>query len=145
LSVVAVLSTGCGTHKSAQSNREWVANARGVVDQLRSDALAVAGFDQFRPARRGLTDESELYGLLVSYTDFGGCRHMVSAVGVAPRGRARVVRLLRRACVHLERADRLFTSAVERKAPRVLVTATREALAAVPVLDSAALALARPA
>jgi hypothetical protein len=140
---VAVLAAGCGGHGQTQSDREWMANARGVVEQLRGDVLSVSGFDELATARRGLSDDSELYGLLVSYTDFGGCLHMVAAVGAEPPGRARVVELLHRACLHLQRADRLFTSAVERKEPHLLVTATREALSAVPVLDDAALELAK--
>jgi hypothetical protein len=89
-----------------------------------------------------LRDESQLYGLLVAYTDFGGCRHMVAAVGVEPPSLARVVRSLQRACLHLQRADLLFTRAVAHRAPRLLARATNEALAAVPSLDAAALELA---
>jgi hypothetical protein len=142
VAAAAVLAAGCGGHEPTQSNREWMANARGVVEQLRADVLSVSGFDELAAARRGLRDDSELYGLLVSYTDFGGCLHMVAAVGAEPPGRARVVKLLHRACLHLRRADRLFTSAVEQKDPHLLVTATGEALSAVPVLDDAALELA---
>jgi hypothetical protein len=146
---VAVLAAGCGASPreptAQQSNREWVANVRGVVDQLRGDIVAVSGFDRVAAARQGLRDESQLYGLLVAYTDFGGCLHMAAAVGVEPPGRTRVVRLLRRACAHLRRADSLFTRAVARTAPRLLVGATREAIAAVPALDAADLELARRA
>jgi hypothetical protein len=53
--------------------------------------------------------------------------------------------MLRRACVHLDRADALFARAVARNAPRLLTNATREAIAAVPALDAAALELARVA
>src|SRR6267143_5764316 len=132
--VVAALVAGCAAHRSPTqeaSTREWVANARGVVEQLRGDIVMVSGFDELGAARRGLHDDSQLYGLLVAYTDFGGCQHMAAAVGVEPPGRAPVVRLLRRACTHLQRADRLFTRAVARSAPRLLVRATREAVAAV--------------
>jgi hypothetical protein len=147
LIVAALVAAGCGTPPSAprteSSAREWVDNARGVVQQLRNDILAVSGFDDVAAARRGLDDESQLYGLLVAYTDFGGCRHMAAAVGVEPPGRAPVVRLLHRVCARLQRADALFTRAVARKAPRLLVGATRQAVAAVPLLDAATLALAR--
>jgi hypothetical protein len=149
--VVAVLAlaAGCGhgrppRAKLEPASDEWVANARGVVRQLRADAIAVAGFDRLPAARRGLHDDSQLYGLLVSYTDFGGCLHMAAAVGVAPPGRARVVRLVHRACVHLRRADSLFTRAVAKTEPPLLVAATRAAVAAIPALDAAELALARP-
>jgi hypothetical protein len=140
---IALAGTGCGARASSQNDREWDANARGVVEQLRGDVVEVAGFDRLALARRGLRDESELYGLLVSYTDFGGCRHMVAALGAEPPGRRRASDLLRRTCVHLRRADDLFVRAVAGSAPRLLVAATREVLAGVPLLDRAALELAR--
>jgi hypothetical protein len=146
LLAIAALLAGCGGHapivRQESAGDEWMANARGVVEQLRGDVIAVAGYDRVAAARAGLDDDSQLYGLLVSYTDFGGCLHMAAAVGAAPPGRARVVRLLRRACAHLRRADALFTRAVARSEPPLLVRATREAVAAVPVLDAAGLVLA---
>jgi hypothetical protein len=141
--VVVALAAGCGAKKPAVEDREWIANTRGVVEQLRGDVVSVSGFDRLAAAREGLRDESELYGLLVVYSDFGGCLHMAAAVGAEPPGRARVVELLHRACVRLQRADRLFSHAVAGGTPWLLVRATREALAAVPALDAAALALAR--
>jgi hypothetical protein len=140
--VVAVLA-GCGAQAPPPTDREWIANARGVVEQLRGDVVAVSGYDRIDAARAGLRDQSQLYGLLVSYTDFGGCRHMVAAVGVEPNGLAPAVAHLQRACVRLQDADRLFTRAVEHDAPRLLSRATQQALAAVPSLDAAALELAR--
>jgi len=144
---LAALAAGCGASERAvePSTREWTANTRGVVEQLRGDVAAVAGFDRLAAARRGLADESELYGLLVAYTDFGGCRHMAAAVGAEPPGRTRVVRLLRRACAYLGRAEGLFTRAVKERKPSLLVGATREATAAVPALDEATVELARGA
>src|SRR5207248_3921605 len=135
LAVLALLAAGCGGSAAPRAqwpDREWVANARGVVDQLRADIVAVSGFDRVPAARRGLRDDSQLYGLLVAYGDFGGCRHMAAAVGVEPPGRAHVVRLLHQACARLQRAETLFTRAVERKAPHLLLGATRPAVAAVP-------------
>jgi len=140
---VAMFVAGCGAAAPAPTNREWIANARGVVQQLHGDVVAVSGYDEIRAARTGLRDESQLYGLLVAYTDFGGCRHMVAAVGIEPPSLRAVVRSLRRACIHLQRADLLFTGAVAHRAPRLLAQATTEALAAVPSLDAAALELAR--
>jgi hypothetical protein len=148
LAVVALFASGCGTTpavpRTESSSREWVANARGVVAQLRGDVVSISAFDDPAAARRALRNDSQLYGLLVAYTDFGGCRHMAAAVGVVPPGRAGAVRLLHKACAHLQRADELFTRAVARKAPLLLVGATRQAVAAVPALDSATLELARP-
>src|SRR5437879_2538781 len=91
--VVAVLGAGCGAKVAPPTDREWVANTRGVVDQLRGDVVAVSGYDRLGAARKALRDDSHLYGLLVSYTDFGGCRHMVAAAGAEPPGRAGVVQL----------------------------------------------------
>jgi hypothetical protein len=142
LAVIA-LAAGCGAGAAAPTGHEWIANARGVVGQLRTDVVAVSGYDRVGVARSGLRDDSQLYGLLVAYTDFGGCGHMVAAVGVEPPGSARAVQSLRRGCLHLHRADLLFTRAVARRAPRLLVAATREALAAVPFLDAAELELAQ--
>ena len=142
LLAVAALAAGCGAGAPPPADREWVANARGVVEQLRGDVVAVSGYDRMGAARAGLSDESQLYGLLVAFTDFGGCRHMVSAVGVEPPQLAHVVLSLRRACVHLRRAEGLFTRAVAHRAPRLLAQATQEALAAVPPLNAAALELA---
>jgi hypothetical protein len=139
---VAVLAA-CGGTAPSPTDREWIANARGVAAQLRADVVAVSGYDRLGPARAGLDDESQLYGLLVAYTDFSGCLHMVAAVGVEPSQLVGVVRSLRAACLHLQRADRLFTRAVAQPAPRLLVNATREARAAVPSLNAAALMLAR--
>jgi hypothetical protein len=141
--VVAAFAAGCGAGAPPPTDREWIANTRGVVEQLRGDVVAVAGYDRVAAARVGLRDESQLYGLLVSYTDFGGCRHMVAAVGVEPPGLASAVRSLQRACLHLQQADLLFTRSVAGHAPRLLVAATHQALAAVPSLDGAALELAR--
>lgn len=141
--VLAAFAVGCGASASPPPDREWIANARGVVAQLRGDVVAVSGYDRLDAARAGLGDESQLYSLLVAYTDFGGCRHMVSAVGAEPPGLGRAVRLLHRACLHLKRAELLFTRAVARDAPRLLASATQETIAAVPSLDAAALELAR--
>jgi len=139
---VAAFVAGCGAGAPPPTDREWVANARGVVDQLRGDIVAVSGYDRVAAARAGLRDESQLYGLLVAYTDFGGCRHMVAAVDVEPPRLAAVVRSLHRACLHLVHPDLLFTRSVARRAPRLLATATQQALAAEPSLDAAALELA---
>src|SRR4051812_4220010 len=84
LLVVAALAAGCGANEPTASDRQWIANARGVVDQLHGDIVTVAGFDEPGAARRGLRDDSQLYELLVAYTDFGGCLHMTAAVGAEP-------------------------------------------------------------
>ena len=140
------ISTGCGGAARPvhlpPADREWIDNTAGVIDQLQRDLqLESTAGDTIAAARETL--RTGLYTVLVAYTDFGGCRHMVAAVGVEPNGLARAVEHLQRACVRLQDADRLFTRAVERDAPRLLSRATQEALAAVPSLDAAALELAR--
>jgi hypothetical protein len=140
---VAAFAAACGAKAPPPIDREWTANARGVVAQLREDVVAVSGYDRLAAARAGLRDESQLYGLLVAYTDFGGCRHMVAAVGLAPPRLAGVARSLRAACLHLQRAAGLFTRAVAQHAPPLLVKATPEAEAAVLSLNAAALELGR--
>ena len=141
--LVACSVTGCGSHAAAPVDREWIANARGVVTQLRQDVVAVGGLDRAAAARRALHDDSQLYGLLVSYTDFGGCRHMVAALGTEPSQRAAAVRQLDRACSSLDTADALFTRAIARNDPLLLVRATTVALRSLTALDRAQLALHR--
>ncbi len=139
---IALACAACG---SAQPHRtpelEWTANARGVIQQLRSDVLVVAGGDQVGAARRTLREESELYAALVAYTDFGGCSHMIAALGTAPQRFRPVERQLARVCDDLERASSLFTQAVAGSSPRLLVAATHSALRAVLSLDHAQLGL----
>ena len=133
--------TGCGSQAAAPPDREWTSNARGVVQQLHQDVVAVAGLDRVRVARAALRDDSQLYGLLVAYTDFGGCSHMVAALGVEPERFRNAHRQLARACADLRAADGLFTRAVARNDPRLLVRATRLAVRSLSPLDRAALAL----
>lgn len=108
-----------------------------VVRQLRVDVAGTAvGGDTARDARRALRGTSGLYGLLIVYSDLGGCRAMVAAAE-AP---ARVTRPLEAACAHLQRAAALFARAAQHDDARALVHATREARLAEPDLVSAAAA-----
>jgi uncharacterized lipoprotein NlpE involved in copper resistance len=134
---------GCGSRATAPSDREWTANARGVAQQLHGDVVAVSGLDRVHAARRALHDDSQMYGLLVSYTDFGGCRHMVAALGVEPARFHAAQQLLAHACVDLQTADALFTRAVRRDDSALLVRATAAAVRALSSLDRAQLALQR--
>jgi hypothetical protein len=143
VALFVLVLAGCGSHGVAPLDREWAANARGVAQQLRGDMVAVSGLDRPRVARRALHDDSQLYGLLVSYTDFEGCRHMVAALGVEPAHLRAVQRLLDRACDELHAADALFTRAVQDEDPALLVRATIVGLRALPLLDRAQLALHR--
>jgi hypothetical protein len=139
--IMVVALVGCGSHAASPPEREWRANARGVVQQLRLDVAAVDGFDRAPAARAALHDDSQLYGLLVSYTDFGGCVHMVAALGEEPPRFAPVQRQLAAACARLRVADGYFTRAVARNDPRLLVRATGAAMRSLGPLERAQIAL----
>ena len=79
--------------------------------------------------------------MLVAYTDFGGCRHMVAAAGDAPKRFTRVTRNLARACTLLQRAAALFTDAASGNDAPALVHAGRVAASAAPLLLRAKIAL----
>ena len=140
----AVVFAACGGGASqapTSTMSEWTANAAGVIDQLRADAVAASDGDSISSARAALHDESRLYGLLVAYSDFGGCRHMVGSVGAAPPGYRRVDATLARACANLERAAVLFTRAASTSDAPALVAASRALLVAEPLLERAELEL----
>jgi hypothetical protein len=134
---------GCGSSHQRPLPGEWPAGAAVVIKQLRGDVLAVAGADRVPAARHALADESQLYGLLVAFSDVAGCRHMVSTLGTRPSRFALTNRLLARACRPLQRAATLFTRAATRTDPQALVAAVRQADAALALLDRARLALDR--
>lgn len=134
---------GCSSGRQQPPASEWPAGAVVVIEQLRGDVLAVAGADRVAAGRAALTDESQLYGLLVAFSDVAGCGHMVSSLGVRPTRFAAAGRLLARACGPLRQAAALFTRAATRTDPRVLVAAVRQADAALVQLDRARLALGR--
>jgi hypothetical protein len=130
-------SAGCGAkaHQGGarQVDREWVDNTAGIIDQLQRDlVLGSAQGDSLAAAREAL--RSGLYTLLVAYTDFGGCRHMVASAGVAPERFAKVTRPLRVACSRLERAAGLFTRAASDDDAPALVEAEHLATSAAPLL-----------
>ena len=139
--VFALVLTGCGSRPPAAADRQWRANARGVAQQLRQDVVAVSSFDRGPLARAGLRNDSQLYGLLVSHTDFGGCAHMVAALGDAPPSLEPARRLLATGCARLRVADGFFTRAVARDEPQLLVRATLAAQQALAPLERAELAL----
>ena len=141
LTVLALV--GCGAGQERAPATEWPTGAAVVIQQLRGDVLAVVGADRIPAARTALTDESQLYGLLIAFSDVAGCRHMVASLGVRPARFAAANRLLDQACGPLRRAAALFTSATTRSDPRTLVEAVRQAVAALATLDRARLALAR--
>jgi hypothetical protein len=143
LAVAALLVVaGCGTgaRSTARPADEWRANTQQVVRQLNVDiASASIGGTTRAAAARALADTSDLYALLVAYSDLGGCRSMVSAVA-PPNG---VVAALMPACTHLQRAAALFARAAQGNDPGALVRATREAALAQPLLVRAMAAIHR--
>ncbi len=131
------ISAGCGgtapADRSSQADREWVDNTAGVIDQLERDLqLESSGGDTIAAARETL--RGSLYTVLVAYTDFGGCRHMVAAAGAAPSRFAEVTRTLAAACSLLQRAAVLFTRAATHGDAAMLVRAGHVASSAEPLL-----------
>ena len=141
-----VLLAGCGSSpggKQGVGERQWAANASGVIDQLRQDeALSSDGGTSLASARHALRDDSDLYALVLAYSDFGGCRSMVDNAGATTLRFRRVLDTLDEACVRLERAAALFTRSAARNDPEALIAASKEAQRAWPLLDRARLQLA---
>jgi hypothetical protein len=142
--VLAVSLAACGNDRASPRQSaagEWQANAAGVIEQLRADSVGAADGDTIPSARAALRDESRLYGLVVAYTDFGGCRHMTRALGRAPVGLAATAASLAAACRDLQRAAGLFTRAASRSDAASLVAAAHAVRAAAPLLERAELEL----
>jgi len=139
--VVTVACLGCGTTRAAPAEREWIANTRGVIRQLQVDLGQVSDGGDVAEAGRTLTDESRLYAALVVYTDFGGCRHMVAALGEPPDRFRSVDAELERACASLQRSSALFTEAVAGDDAHMLAAAARSAVRAAGPLLRGELAL----
>lgn len=146
--VAAVAVAGCGEVGTPAPGpvpaSEWRSNTAVVVRQLQSDIAAtqIAGGTP-AAARVALRSESSLYGLLVSYSDFAGCREMVAGAGLVPRSAASVARMLIAACRHLEQASGLFTAAVKANDGARLLAAGRDAGRALPLLLDATVELKR--
>jgi hypothetical protein len=141
---VVIVVAGCGggpssTSRTTPTEREWVDSAVRFVDDLNAAVLLSAhGGSDLASARRALGDDSDLYAMLVAYNDFGGCRQtLVLSVGVPPARLRKVESTLAAACRRFERAAALFTRAVKRSDPAVLLAATRLALHAAPLLYDA--------
>ena len=133
------LPAGCGGTSapagSARGDRQWVANAGGVIDELERDVLLAGnGGGTYAAAAAALRSESSLYTVLVAYSDFGGCDHMVSSAGAPTARYAKVERTLAATCVLLQRAAALFTRAASTHDAHALLAATRTTLEASPLL-----------
>src|SRR5213593_3136229 len=124
------VSTGCGgtahSVRSQQAERIWIDNTAGVIDQLERDLrLESSAGDTIAAARETL--RTGLYTVLVAYTDFRGCHHMVAAAGIPPEHFTEVTRTLTAACALLQRSAVLFTRAATKDDPAALVHAGRVA------------------
>jgi hypothetical protein len=144
-----VVAAGCGGRgepSPSPSSKallwEWKANVAVVIQQLRSDVdvTQVAGTTS-GSAHAALRNESDVYALLVAYTDLGGCHRMVVAAGTSTPATERVDRLLASACGHAERASTYFTRAVRTGSGEALLAGAREARRSLPALVRAAAAL----
>ncbi len=129
-----MLATGCGARPVPSG--AWRADAQQVVAQLRQDVASaeIVGSTE-GAARAQLANESDLFGLLLAYTDLSGCRTMMQSTGAPPKEE----RLLMEPCALLEKASAPFVRANTMDDPAALVAATREAAHASPLLVRAAL------
>lgn len=135
---LALAVAGCGGGSATRA--AWHANARQVVAQLRFDAtVADDGGPTRAGAARQLANTSELFGLLLAYTELASCNGMVVSTLAPPR----IERTLAAPCGHLQHAAALFTQANAHNDPSALLQATREVARAEPQLVAASLALKR--
>jgi hypothetical protein len=148
VALVAAGLVGCGGGASGQlspaaADREFIANTSGVIDQLSQDVSVAtpAGVD-LAAARRALRNESDLFGLLVAYSDFGGCNKMVAGVGEAPPRFRVVVRQLTAACGRFERGAARITTAASQRDARALLAASEQIKVAAALLYRATLRFA---
>jgi hypothetical protein len=144
--LAAATLSGCGSAGARQAeppvgDRQWRSNTAIIVRQLQADIAGAQISGGPEAARAALRDESSLYGLLVSYSDFAGCREMVAAAGPAPRSASKVDTQLVAGCRYLEHASDLFTQAVKHDDGASLLAAARESGRALPSIVRAAAAL----
>jgi hypothetical protein len=143
--VIAGALAGCGGTTPAvtpaahpANERAWLDNARRFVGTLDSDiALSVDGGANLATAKHALTDESDVYAMLVAYTFFGDCRPELTNVGTPGARERAVIRTLLAACGRLQRASTLFQEAMTRHSARALLAATRLTLGTAPSLARA--------
>jgi hypothetical protein len=131
LAALVCAACGSGQARTASAAREWRANATGALTQLQQDVSATGvGGTTRADAARALANTSDLFGLLVAYSDLGGCRAMIAATTAPPA----IAVQLARPCGRLERAAALFSRATVHSDPDALVRAGREARRAEPEL-----------
>ena len=114
-----------------------------MIAELQRDVLlSASGGSTIAAAHQALHDGSRLYTILVAYTDFGGCGHMVAAIGGPNVRFAKVERTLDEACSAFEQSAALFTRATTQSDSQALLAATRLALRTSPLLTRASVELA---
>jgi hypothetical protein len=149
LILTAALLTGCGSSShgpappSPALQRAWLANARQLVATLETDVLLSAyGGANVATARRALANSSDVYGMVLAYTDFASCGKLLGSFGPPGPTHAAARRALGLACKQVEEAAAIFHDAMSRNDPKILLAATRAALAAEPLLVQARAELA---
>lgn len=137
-SVAVAVLAGCGGSPSAPAfspERQWIANADGFIDGLgESVLLSASGGGDLASARKALRNESDIYAMLVAYSRFGECDETLLNVGTPNMRVHEVEKTLTAACRRFERAATLFTLAMTRSDPNLLLAATRTALKTSPLL-----------
>jgi len=127
----------------SEPDREWVDNARSFIGTLDSDVLmSTVGGANLASARRALSDESDIYTMLVAYDLFGDCGPAIANLGAPSRRVAQVVQTLISVCGRLENASTLFERAMSRHDAYPLLAASRMVLTATPLLSRASSELA---
>jgi hypothetical protein len=134
---VAVLGgcSGAPQTPTFAPERLWIENAAGFIDSLGDGVLLSAnGGVNLASARIAIRNESDIYAMLVAYTRFGECDETLVNVGTPNRRVRGVERTLTAACRRFERAATLFTLAMTRSDPSLLLVATRTSLKTSPLL-----------
>ena len=142
LILTIALLAGCGSasHAPPSSHRTalqryWLANTRELIATLERDVLLSAhGGANVATARRALSNSSDLFGMVIAYTYFAGCHKLLRSFGPPGLADEPALVALGSACTQAEEAARLFRLAMKRNDPRILLSATRAALAAEPLL-----------
>jgi len=125
--------------------RYWLANTRQLIATLEAYVLLAAnGGANVATARRAISNSSDLYGMVIAYTYFEGCHKLLTSFGPPARADEAAAAPLGSACTKVEEAAAIFRRAMTRNDPRILLSATRAALAAEPLLVRARSALAGP-
>ena len=96
---LAAAVAGCGGGSGGTTERQFAANAAGLIQQLHQDlALSMDDGSDLASARKALADVDDLYVLLQAFGDFGSCRQMVKNAGRAEARFDRVEATLGSAC-----------------------------------------------